>query len=73
MAPASWARGAGRVGGAVVDDEDVGVGQALAHLSDHGGDGVGLVPGRDEDQSSHRGDSPTPAPGTRDAGAQSLC
>ena len=43
----------GLVGRAVVDDEHVGAGQALAHVGDHGGDRVGLVPGGDEDQRPH--------------------
>ena len=43
----------GRVGRAVVDDEHVGPGQALAHVGDHLRDRGLLVPGRDEDQRPH--------------------
>src|SRR5215213_3473572 len=43
----------GSVGGAVVDDEHVDVGQLAAQLSEDAGEVVLLVPGRDEDQRSH--------------------
>jgi len=48
-----------RVGRAVVDDEDVGPWEVLADVGDDRGDRGLLVPGRDEDKSSHTADSPT--------------
>ena len=53
----------GRVGRAVVDDEQVGPGHVLADVADHLGDRGLLVPGRNEDESSHQGDSPTTVAG----------
>ena len=44
----------GRVGRAVVDDEDVGRGQVGADVGDHRVDRGLLVPGRDEDESPQR-------------------
>ena len=43
-----------RAGRAVVDNEDLGSGHALAHVRDHRGDRVLLVPGRNEDQRPHQ-------------------
>ena len=51
----------GRVGRAVVDDEDVGARQVLAHVGDHPGKRGLLIPGRDEDESPHAADSATPS------------
>ena len=55
----------GRVGRAVVDDEDVGAGDVLAHVGDDGGQRGLLVPGGDEDESPHAPILPCGPPAAR--------
>src|SRR5262245_62078553 len=43
--------GSGRVGGAVVDDEQIGLGKPRSQLLEHRGQVLLLVPGREEDES----------------------